>query len=98
MGLFVGPLSGVVARDCAIVVEANPLCLLIEPIADRDVEVGNLAIVEDVAGGGCVEGVLVVEDLLLQVMDLVFVPLCCDGGGGFPIGDGLQESIGDAPE
>jgi hypothetical protein len=88
----------VVARDGTVVVEADPLCLLVESVAHWNVEVGDFAIVEYVAGGGVVEGVLIVKDALFEVMDSILVPFGCDSGGGFPIGDSLQEPIGNASE
>jgi hypothetical protein len=58
---------------------------LIESVADWNVEVGNFAVVERVAGGRLVEGVLVMEDTLLEVMDLILILLCCNGGGGLSV-------------
>jgi hypothetical protein len=76
----------------------NPFCLLVELIADQNMEVGDLAVVEHVTVGRSVETVLIVEDMLLEVVDLIFVPLCRNGSGGLPVGNCLQEPIGDASE
>jgi hypothetical protein len=46
---------------------------LIEPIAHWDVKVRDLAVVECVTSQGLVEGILVVEDMLLKAMESVFV-------------------------
>jgi hypothetical protein len=89
VGLFIRPLCSVITWDSPIVIEPDPLCFLVEPVTNQDMEVGDLTIVECVAGGGLVESVLVVEDVLLEVVDPVFVPLHCNGSGGFSIGDGL---------
>jgi hypothetical protein len=62
------------------------------------VEVADLPIVEDVACGWFIEGVLVVQDLLLKGADTVLVPFCGDGSVGLPVSDGLEESIGDTLE
>jgi hypothetical protein len=62
---------------------------LVKPIANWDVEVGDFAIIECVASGRFIEGVLVVEDALFEMMDLILVAFCCDGGGGLSVGDGL---------
>jgi hypothetical protein len=66
---------------------------LIEPVANWDVEISDLAVVERVAVGGLVEGILIVEDALFEVVDLVLVPLRHNSGGGLPVGDGLKEPI-----
>jgi hypothetical protein len=62
---------------------------LIESITNWDVEVGDLAVVECVASGRFVEGVLVVEDALFEVVDPVLILLCYNGGGGLSVGNGL---------
>jgi hypothetical protein len=49
-----------ITRDRTVVIEPNPLHLLVKPVPDWDVEIGDLAIVKGVASGGIVEGVLVV--------------------------------------
>jgi hypothetical protein len=89
VGLFIGSLCIVVTRDGAIIIEPDSLRLLVESIADWDVEVGDFAIVEHVTGGRLVESVLVVEDVLLEVTDSILVALCRNGGGGLSIGNGL---------
>jgi hypothetical protein len=67
----------------------DPFCLLVESIADWNVEVGNFAVVERVTGRGLVEGVFVVEDALFEVVNPILIPLYCDGSGGLSVGDGL---------
>ena len=52
-------------------------------------EVGDLPIVESVAFRRSVVGVLIVEDMLLEPLELLFICLGDDGGVGFVIGDGL---------
>jgi hypothetical protein len=89
VGSLVRPLCAVVPRRGAIVVEVDPLGLLVEPIADWDVEVGDFAIVECVAGWGLIERVFIVKDTLLQVAEPVFIAFGGDAGTGLLIGDGL---------
>jgi hypothetical protein len=67
-------------------------------VSHRDVEVGDLAIVEYIACWQLIEGLLVVEDLALKVVDAVLVSLGGDAGGGLLVGDGLEETIGDTPK
>jgi hypothetical protein len=69
----------------------DPLCLLIEPVASGDVEITDLPIVENEAPRWLVKGVLVVEDMLLQVMDVVFVHLGGNGSISFTVSNGLEE-------
>jgi hypothetical protein len=66
MGLLIGALGAKVAGDGAIVVEVNPFHLLVEPTANRNVEIGDLTIIEGVACGWLIEGCLIVKDSLLQ--------------------------------
>jgi hypothetical protein len=87
--LLIGALCGAVPRDCAIVIKTDPLGSLVQSIADWDVEVGDLPIVESVAFRRSVVGVLIVEDMLLEPLELLFICLGDDGGVGFVIGDGL---------
>jgi hypothetical protein len=49
-----------VPRDGSVIVEVYPLGLLVMPVANRDVEVGNLSVVEGEALWGYVEGLLLV--------------------------------------
>jgi len=82
----------------SIVIETDPLGLLIQSTADGDVEVTDLPIVEDVACGWLIEGVLIVQDPLLKGADMVLILFCGDSGVGLSVSDGLEESIGDTPE
>ena len=76
----------------------DPLCLLVESIASGDGEITDLPIVENEALRWLVKGVLIVEDMLLQVMDVVFVHLGGDGGISFAVSNGLEEPIGNGLE
>ena len=58
-----------------------PLGLLIEPVTNRDVKVTDLPIVDNETCGWLVEGRLVVEDSLLQVMDLILILFGGNCGG-----------------
>jgi hypothetical protein len=78
-----------VPRDHAIVIEANPLCLLIEPITHWDVEIADLPVVEYEAGRRMVEGIFIMEDVLLQVVEAILVGFLGNGSVGFAIGNGL---------
>jgi hypothetical protein len=89
VGLLIGPLHAVVTRYHAIVIKFDPLGFLVEAIAHWDVEVGDLPVVECVAGGGFVEGLLIVEYALLEVVELVFVPFVQYCGSGLSVSDGL---------
>jgi hypothetical protein len=71
---------------------------LIEPVAHWDVKVGNLPVVEGVAYRRLIEGGLIMEHMLLKVVKAVFVLLVCNSGGGFSVGNGLKEAVGDASE
>jgi hypothetical protein len=62
------------------------------------VEVANLPIVEDVAHRQLVEDVLIVQDLLLESTDVVFVPFCRDGSIGLSVGNSLEQPIGNTLE
>ena len=96
IGSLIGTLGAVVPRHCTIVIEPNPFGLLIQSSADRDVEVSNLPIVELVAFRWLVESLLVMEYLLLQVVQVVFVAFGSHAGARLSVGDGLEESVGDA--
>jgi hypothetical protein len=87
--LLVGPLCGTVPQDSPIVVEAYPLGLLIKPIANRDVEVSNLPVVEGEALRWLIEGPPVVEYTLFKAVESVLIGFGGDGGVGLAIGDGL---------
>jgi hypothetical protein len=88
----------VIPGYCPIISETDPLGFLVQPTADRDVEVTDLPVVEDVAHRWLVEAVLVVQDLLLEGVDAIFVPFCRDGGVGLLVCDGLEEPIGNSLE
>jgi hypothetical protein len=62
------------------------------------VEVGDLSIVKDIAHGWFIGSCLVVEDLLFQGVEPVFVSLHRYGGVGLMIGDSLEQAISDASE
>jgi hypothetical protein len=62
------------------------------------VEVGDLPIVEYKPFRWMIEGVFVVEDALLQVMDAVVVMFLGNGGVSFTVCDGLKQSICNGPE
>jgi hypothetical protein len=57
------------------------------------VEIADLPIIKHEAIGGVVEGVLVVEDVLLQMVDMILEGLLGDGSVSLAIHDGLKESI-----
>jgi hypothetical protein len=98
VGLFVRTLGAEVARDSAIIIEPNPFGFLIDPAARGDVEATDLPIIEGVACGGLVKGVLVVKDSLFQAMEVIFVLFGRYGSVGFPIGDGLEEAVSNTLE
>jgi hypothetical protein len=62
---------------------------LIEPVADRDVEVSDLSMVEGEALRWLIEGPFVVEDVLFKAMELVLIGFSGDGSVNLAIGDGL---------
>jgi hypothetical protein len=70
----------------------------VSAVASRDVEVGDLVIVEDVPHRWLLEGVLIVEDVLLQGVDSVFILFGGDGHFSFLVGNGLEKPVGDLVE
>jgi hypothetical protein len=98
MGLFIWPLGAVITRDSSVVIEADPLGLLVKTVTHWDMEVHNFAIVECVASWRLIEGILIVEDVLFEVVESVFIPFVGDSGGCFSVSDGLEEPVCDAPE
>jgi hypothetical protein len=68
MGLLVGPLCAVVTKYGPIVVESDPLGLLVESVAHWDMEVGDLPIVECVACGRLVKACFIVKYALFEVV------------------------------
>jgi hypothetical protein len=54
------------------------------------VEVADLPIVGHEAVGGVIEGIFVVEDMLLQVMDMILIGLLGNGGIDLAICNGLE--------
>jgi hypothetical protein len=54
------------------------------------VEVADLPIVECKTLGWMIEGVFIVEDALLQVVDAILIGLLGNGGVSFAICDGLE--------
>jgi hypothetical protein len=62
---------------------------LVEPIADRDVKVGDLPVVKGEVFWWLVESPLVVELALLKAVESILVGFGGDGGVGLMIGDGL---------
>jgi hypothetical protein len=91
--LLVKPLDIGVPRDSAVIIEFDPFGWAIEAIADRDVEVGHLPVVEDIPSWCLIESVLIVEDVLLKGVDSLLVPFDGDGGVGFMVGDSLEEPV-----
>jgi hypothetical protein len=84
--LLVGALGAEIARGCAVIIEADPLGFLVQPTADGDVKVRYLPVVEYMAHGWLIERRLIVEDLLFQAVEPVFIPLRRYGGVGFMVG------------
>jgi hypothetical protein len=79
-----------VARHSAVVIESDPFGLLIQSLADQDVEVTDLPIVEFVALGWVIEGLFIVEYLLLQVVEMIFVALGGHADACLSVGNGLE--------
>jgi hypothetical protein len=98
VGLLVRALGAKIARYCAIVVESDPLGLLVQPIAHWDVEIADLAIVEHVPRWRFIERSLVMEHLLFEAMEAILISLVRDAGASFSVSDGLEEPISDAPK
>ena len=96
--LLVGTLGTVVTRHGAVIVESYPLGFLIEAVADRDLEVSDLPGIELIPLRWMVESFLVVEDLLLEVVEVILVPLGGHTRTGLVVGDGLEETIGDGSQ
>jgi hypothetical protein len=88
--LFIGPLCRTIPRDHSVVVEAYPLSLLVESIADGDVEVSNLHVIEVEALRRLVEGPLIVENALFKAVELILIGFGGDGGVSLAIGDDLK--------
>jgi hypothetical protein len=79
-----------IAGDGAIVIEVDPLGLLVQPVADWDLEVSDFPIVELVSGGWLIEGLFIVEYPLLQVVDAIFIPFGGHAGTCLSISDHLK--------
>jgi hypothetical protein len=73
MGLLIRPLGAMIAGNRSVVIEMDPLGFLIEPIAHWDVEVSDFTIIEGIASRGFVEPSFVVEDVLFEVMESIFI-------------------------
>jgi hypothetical protein len=87
--LLVGALHGTIPQDSPIVIEAYPLGLLVEPIANRDVKVGDLPMVEGEAFWWLVESPLIVELTLLKAVESILIGFGGNSGVSLVIGDGL---------
>jgi hypothetical protein len=96
--LLVGPLSAMVSGDRPVIIEADPFGLLVEPVADWNVEISDFTVVKGVSSRGLVEGILIVEDALFEVAEAIFVSFVQDAGAGFAVSDGLKEAICDSLE
>jgi hypothetical protein len=66
---------------------------LIQPITHWDVKVADLPVVKDKTVGGVVEGVFIMKDALLQVVEAVLVTLLGNSQVGLAVRNGLEESI-----
>jgi hypothetical protein len=93
-GLLIRAVGTEITGYCAIIVEPDPLSLLVQPIADGDLKVSDFPIVDLVPLGRMIEGLLIVEDPLFEVVEAIFVTFGGHTGAGFSISDGLEEAIG----
>jgi hypothetical protein len=89
MGLLIGPLGAVISGYGPIVVELYPFGLFVEPIANWDVEVTDLPVIELIPSWGLVEALLVMEYMLFKVVDAILVLLGGDAGVDLTVGNGL---------
>jgi hypothetical protein len=78
---------------CAVVVESDPLGLLVQPIADGDLKVSDFPIVDLVPFGRMIEGLLVMEDPLFEVVEAIFVTFGGHTSTGFSVSDGLERPL-----
>ena len=95
--MLVGAVGAEITGYCAVFVESDPLSLLVQPIADGDLKVGDFSIVDLISLRWVIEGLFVVEDPLFEVVEPIFVALGGHTRAGLAIGDGLEKSIGNGP-
>jgi hypothetical protein len=80
----------VIARDHAVVVEVDPLHLLVYPVTHWDVEVADLPLVGHEVFGRMVESVFIMEDMLLQVVDAILIGLLGNSSVSLTVCNGLE--------
>jgi hypothetical protein len=98
VGLFIRPLGTVISGYGAVVIKVYPLHLLIDPIANWDMEVADLPVIGLETGRQLVEGILIMKDALFEVMDAILISFGVDAGSGFMVSDGLEKPVGDPPK
>ena len=84
--------------DSAVSQPLDPFGGVVDSIAKGNVEVGYLAIIDNVAVRGLVKLVFVVFNMVVQAPDLLLEAMCFGGSLGFMLSDGGEEPIGDGSE
>jgi hypothetical protein len=88
----------VIPGDSSIIQLFDPLGWAEDPIAEGNVEVGDLSVVLLVAVGGLFKDVLIVLDTVMEPTDLLFEAADFTGLLGVVSGDGCEEPLSDGLE
>src|SRR6267142_6660366 len=88
-----GSVSVCESRYCPLVVEFDPLSQVGKPVAAWDAEVGDTAVVEDVALRSSLEGFLILEDPFFESLDPLSEAVELHHRVSLAVGDGGEESV-----
>jgi hypothetical protein len=65
------------------------------PIAQGDVELGNLSVIDDKSFWGFFESCFIVQDMVMQTSNLSFELIDLNCQSSLLLGDGCKETVGD---
>ena len=86
---LIGTLALMVAGDSAIIQPLNPLGRAVDSVTQRNVELRNLPIIDNVSVGGSLKLGFVMLDMVVEPLGLFLEVAHLDGCSCFVVGDGV---------
>ena len=83
------------ASNSSIIQPFDPFGRMVDSVAQGDVELGNLAIIDNISIRGPFKLVFVVFDVVMQTLNLLLKVVHFDGGLGLALGHGGEKAISD---
>jgi hypothetical protein len=86
------------AGNSSVVQPLDPFGRAVGSVTQRDVELGNLSVIDDIPIRGLLELVFVMFNMVMQAFNLLLKVVHFNGGLGFASSDGGEEAISDGSE